>query len=359
MTWPLIALKDLRVLCRDGMALFWVLGFPLLFAGFFGSVMRAGVDADTVPMHVVVIDDPENPLQAQLITNLQAANLRVSPLPLEQARTTVTGGKALAYLLTRNADGLSIDIRVDPARRAEAAVLEGVALRALASAILPPEFALPQVHTEPIDAPGASASAAPHNGYEIVFPAMIMWGLMGCAATFAVAIVSEISSGTLLRLRAAPVHQASILGGKAAACIVACLFDTLLLSLLAHLLLDVRIEHGLKFAAALTAAALCFSGLTMILSVLGRSEQSVAGAGWSTLIVLAMLGGAMVPLSVMPPWLQEASGLSPVQWGIMALEGATWRAFGWSDLARHLVPLAALGLSGFGVGAAVLHVRRL
>ena len=34
----ILALKDLRILWRDPVRLFWVLGFPLLMALFFGSV---------------------------------------------------------------------------------------------------------------------------------------------------------------------------------------------------------------------------------------------------------------------------------------------------------------------------------
>jgi hypothetical protein len=51
----LIALKDVRILLRDRMALFWVFVFPVGFALFFGSIMKAGVDADVTPMTVVLV----------------------------------------------------------------------------------------------------------------------------------------------------------------------------------------------------------------------------------------------------------------------------------------------------------------
>ena len=37
-----IALKDLRVLARHRPALFWVVGFPLLMAFFFGAIYAGG-----------------------------------------------------------------------------------------------------------------------------------------------------------------------------------------------------------------------------------------------------------------------------------------------------------------------------
>jgi ABC-type multidrug transport system permease subunit len=114
----------------------------------------------------------------------------------------------------------------------------------------------------------------------------------------------------------------------------------------------------LKYGSVLVACTVCFTGLTMTLSVLGRTEQAVAGAGWSSLIVLAMLGGAMVPPSVMPAWLLRVSNVSPVKWGIWALEGATWRALAWRELMQPLTMLFALGALGFCAGVTVLVVER-
>jgi ABC-2 type transport system permease protein len=196
-------------------------------------------------------------------------------------------------------------------------------------------------------------SAEPSNGYQIVFPAMVLWGLLGCAATFAVAMVAERTSGTILRLRAAPIARASVLGGKAAACVAACIADCALLTVIGLVVLGVQIADPLKYAVAVVATVSCFAGLTMALSLFGRTEQSVAGAGWATLILMAMLGGAMVPLSLMPSWLLSLSDLSPVKWGITALEGATWRAFGWHELGLSLLRLVGFGVAAF-IGAAAM-----
>jgi ABC-2 type transport system permease protein len=188
---------------------------------------------------------------------------------------------------------------------------------------------------------------APRSAYQVVLPAAVLWGLMGCAAAFAISLVSERTAGTLLRLRAAPVSRAALLGGKALACFLACAMDALLLVSLAHFALAVPIGSVTLLLAAVLCACVCFSGITLALSVLGRTEQSVAGAGWATLIVMAMLGGAMVPLSLMPEWLQAVSHVSPVRWGILALEGATWREFGGAELLKPCAILVSVGIVAF------------
>src|SRR5690606_21000633 len=56
-----LALKDLRLLARDPVALFWVFGFPVLFALFLGGVVRAGLRGETGPLELVVVDAAETP----------------------------------------------------------------------------------------------------------------------------------------------------------------------------------------------------------------------------------------------------------------------------------------------------------
>jgi ABC-type multidrug transport system permease subunit len=291
----IIAGKDLRSLLRDRMALFWVAVFPLGFALFFGSVMKAGLDAESAPLSVALVLDSQGP-----------------------------AAQALSQALSHS----------------------GLKLKRATS--------VPEVQTTLV----ARDSRGRRSGFEIMFPAMLIWGLLGCAATFAVSLVSERNSGTLLRLRAAPISLFAILGGKSLACATACVADLLLLSLLGASAFRVQIDEPLKYAAALAACTVCFSGLTMGLSVIGKTEQAVAGAGWATLIVLAMLGGAMVPISLMPTWLLTWSEVSPVKWGIVALEGATWRDLHWLELIKPLGLLVGCGVASFGVGVWVLLVRR-
>ena len=58
----------------------------------------------------------------------------------------------------------------------------------------------------------------------------------------------------------------------------------------------------------------------------------------------------MIPLFVMPSWMQAVSNLSPVKWGILALEGATWRGFSAAEMAVPLGVLVLVGLAGFAPG---------
>jgi ABC-2 type transport system permease protein len=94
---------------------------------------------------------------------------------------------------------------------------------------------------------------------------------------------------------------------------------------------------------ALAATAIGFVGLMTLLAVLGRRTRSAAGLSWAVLMSMAMLGGGMLPLFMMPSWLQTAATASPVAWALLALEGAFWRGFSLAELAPPCLALVALG----------------
>ena len=50
-------------------------------------------------------------------------------------------------------------------------------------------------------------------------------------------------------------------------------------------------------------------------------------------------GGAMMPLAFMPPWMRSISHVSPIKWGILAMEGGIWRGF---TLPEMLLPCGVL-----------------
>ncbi|HRP62893.1 MAG TPA: ABC transporter permease, partial [Phycisphaerales bacterium] len=89
----------------------------------------------------------------------------------------------------------------------------------------------------------------------------------------------------------------------------------------------------------------------MLLSVLGKTEAAAGGIGWAVLLVMAMLGGGMVPLFLMPGWMQSISHISPVKWAVLALEGAIWRGFSPAEMLLPCAVLLGVGAGGFLLGS--------
>ncbi|MEZ6106135.1 MAG: ABC transporter permease [Pirellulaceae bacterium] len=187
------------------------------------------------------------------------------------------------------------------------------------------------------------------SGWDLSIPAASLWAVLGCVATFAQSLVRERTRGTLLRLRIAPLARWQLLGGKAVACWVMAM-GVMSAMMLVGVLLGMRPKDPMQLVVSMAFVAWAFVGVMMAMSVVGRTEEAVAGAGWGANVIMAMVGGGMVPLAFLPSWMQSISHFSPVKWGVLSLEGAVWRELTWSEALQPWGILCLIGLLGFAVG---------
>ncbi|WP_197528872.1 ABC transporter permease [Aeoliella mucimassa] len=190
--------------------------------------------------------------------------------------------------------------------------------------------------------------------WDVSFPQAMMWGVLGCVAGFTISIARERTMGTMVRLSVAPVSTFQVLAGKGLACFLAAIGVIVMMTCLG-LTLGMRPLSFASLAVASSCIAFCFVGIMMTLAVLGRTEQSAAGIGWACNLVMAMFGGCMVPVMFMPRFMQDFSGLSPIRWAILALEGAIWRQFTWSEMLTPCLVLITVGIAGILLGTALLR----
>ena len=189
--------------------------------------------------------------------------------------------------------------------------------------------------------------------WDISFPQAMMWGVLGCVAGFSISVARERTLGTMVRLQVAPLSRFQILAGKALACFIAVIGVIGMLTLLG-MGLGMRPANFMALAVAAISIACCFVGIMMTLAVLAKTEQSVSGIGWAANMVMAMLGGAMIPVMLMPAFLQSASVVSPITWSILAIEGAIWRQYTMAEMVFPCLILIGIGATGFVIGTQVL-----
>jgi ABC-2 type transport system permease protein len=426
--WALAA-KDLRLLVRDKADLFWILGFPIVLALFFGSISGGGGPRAAMP--VAVVDQDASTMSRSIIERLRSSEgLKVRDMPIDSARLFVRRGDLAAYILFQPGVGASfgfggdstsgVEIGVDPRRSAEREFLRGFVTAALFQSLQGSfgadgtgqdqiHAALDRLKTDVDGSPerrerrgtmlrslesfmvaldasrkldaeertGAENSdegagggpnlrivevaendSGPRSAYEITFPSSIAWALIGVCMSFAVSIVQERMTGTFLRLRLAPIGRATILAGKGLACATAAAVAVTVVLCLGVFVFGVRIANPPLLLAAIGASAFCFTGVMMVVSVLGKSPPSVSGAGWALMLMMSMTGGGMIPLIAMPAWMQTVSNYSLVKHAIVAVEGAVWRGFGWHEAMAPLGILIGAGLVGMFLGSRILRTDR-
>ena len=407
-----LAIKDLRLLLRDKAGFFFTFFFPLLYAIFFGAIFSGGGD-DNNALSILVVDEDSTQASREFIATLHAApELKIEVTTRGPAVENVRRGRAVAYVVLKKGFGAArerlfwgdppkVELGVDPARRAEAGMLQGVLTKYAAEGLqgvfknpsqmrhqiketldtlrtapnLPVERRnsitqfLQELERFVAENPAESGNEfqglqplvieeaeiarerhGPHNAFAISFPQGIVWGLIGCAAAFGISFVSERTRGTLVRLRIAPLSRLQILAGKALACFATTMAISIALFVIARLIFDVQPSSFGMLAFSVLAVAIAFVGIMMFLSVLGKTEQAASGIGWAILLVMAMLGGGMIPLFIMPAWMQSVSNISPIKWAILALEGAIWRNFSLQEMLLPCGILIAIGVVFFTVG---------
>jgi ABC-2 type transport system permease protein len=199
--------------------------------------------------------------------------------------------------------------------------------------------------------------SGPRSAFAISFPQGIVWALIGCSMSYVLSIVTERARGTLVRLRVAPISRWQILGGKSLACFLTAAGVSAVL-LVIMLALGVRPGSLALLARAVAAASRWVVGLMTCVAAISRPAAAASGLGWAAMLVMAMIGGGMVPLFVMPEWMYRASVVSPVRWTVLALEGAIWRGYSIAEMALPCGVLLAVGAAAFVVGAVAFRTAQ-
>lgn len=419
-----LALKDLLLLWRNKVALFWVIAFPLAFGLFYGAIISRNFKPST--MSVAVVDEDQSVVSKALAQKLSAhANVHLvrtqadgQPHDRDSATQSVLRGDLTAYLILHpgfgeslrpfGQDGTKMELGIDPSRQTAAGFLQGILMEAMFS-ILEQQFRDPEEmrrwlkigqkeveqardlpeaqkkflreffamvdgvvpkllakvpsEARPFEAlklnvvPVTYDRSKPRSAFEITFPCSILLALLGCMMTFTMSIVIEQKQGTLLRLRVAPLGIMHILGGKGLACFLSCVGTACILLLVGVTCLGVRVSSWPYLLISIGSMAVCFSGLMMLLSVLGRTEQAVGGSALAIMLVMATLGGGLVPLVAMPDWMVTMSHVCPAKWGVLALEGAIWRGFDFTEMLLPCGIQLSVGVLSFGLGARILSRR--
>jgi ABC-2 type transport system permease protein len=168
-------------------------------------------------------------------------------------------------------------------------------------------------------------------------------------------LLNERTWHTWDRLLASPARFGEILAGKALPIFVAILAQQAVLFGFTAAVFGLGPQAGWS---ALAACSLAWSACVLLLgtgaSTLARSPAQLSAAGDVFALLTAVLGGAIVPVALLPSWLRHVAPASPGYWALgayrAALDGSA------AQLGRPLAVLAAFALAGAG-SAALISAR--
>ncbi len=385
--------KELRLLARDphGLALLFVL--PLVFILIMSLAMRDLYAERTGAGIGVLVIDRDGGEAAQALYNRLAANqafalTRVTAAPAaDDVRRQLRAGQ-YAFAIDLPADYgarlgesaaaaaqtplIRVTAAADTSRQLEliftAALREALqreraevmlARMGVTSLASEDEAAAQRIALSYAYEGEAAAAEAPTAVQQNV-PAWLVFALFFVAVPFSNAFIKERQQGTLRRLRGANVGAGTQFIGKLAPYFAINQLQVVLMLLAGAYLVPLLGGEALRIngapaafvllSAALSVAAL---GLAMLIAVIARtSEQATLTAGVGN-IVLAAVGGVMVPKFVMPEAMQAIAALSPMAWGVDGFLELLLRGGGVLDIQSELLKLTAFGLAALALAWAL------
>ncbi len=378
--WQVIGLiqKDARLILRRPQAAVVLLILPLVLMAVTGPALDFVLGETSLRVTIVDLDRSER--SAQLleelggVTGLEARRAERPGASFDEpdVRDLLDGGAAVLLIPKgySGADGPSLRYYVDPLQAGLATVIQGrieqaAFLTELPSAVAGSDAAgqdavrravasaieAPAVRVE--DSLGTEAQGFPSAFEQSVPGFAVMFGFW-MAGYFAVVLYSERELwGTWRRTLASPVPRWSMPGTKIAAYAVFGVLQLAVLFTAGRVIWGVDLGQAPVTLAFIMAAAsfvtVCFGWVVTSLVREYLAQQSIISL---SVFTLGAIGGAFVPVFLLPPWMEWLSPFTPQYWAITAFQDAMFRGAGLADVTLNIGVLLAFSAALFFAGLA-------
>lgn len=203
------------------------------------------------------------------------------------------------------------------------------------------------------------------NASQLSVPAWLIFGMFFVALPMAGGFQREQQSGALLRFRALDLNLGTLALSKLLPYFAINLVQfALLLSIGVHGLPLLGLQ-GLSLPGSPTgyillaiSLSLATCGLGLLLAALARSAEQALLLGGGINIILAALGGIMVPKSVMPAAMGQLAEVSPMSWALDAFLTLLVGQGSLADIAPYCIRLLLMAAL-LGGGGWLLFRRRV
>ncbi len=345
----LLARKDLQILSKNRISLFFTFIFPLMFVFGFSATGGNISNDDLREIPIVVADDPTaRGLADGLTADPDSAFTRYT---LEDAQRDLNDDEITGYIILPNgltdalANGDPVDLQVvvntdavDTSQQLQgvasgltrALLVRQAALQAaIAAAVATGEDAAtvtPALAQAAGELTGSSADATatlieqvgdvePISSSSFVLTGYITMFLFFTAGFGASELVRERTNMTLERLLASGVGRGELLAGKWLGSAARGLIQASVLWAVGILILGVDPGQEPWMIALVTLAMLAAAiSCTLLIAAFVRTERASDSLTILISLVLAMIGGCWWPLFILPDWMRTLAKITPHAW---------------------------------------------
>ena len=184
---------------------------------------------------------------------------------------------------------------------------------------------------------------------------MLLFSVAGIGGS----LLDEKQEGMLKKLLCSPIQPSHILYAKLVYANIISIFQLIIMFVFARLAFGLNIMPYLpSIVLMVLATAYACAAFGILLASFAKSRQQVQG--YSTLIVLVMsaIGGSMIPLFIMPEFMQKIAVVSVNYWGIQGFFDIFLRQLPITDITFLSRVLVLLGIGTFLNSIALLMFKR-
>jgi len=335
--------EDLRPAMRDGQFRFAVV-IP-------ADVVRA----DGIGLHLKILSDPRNDIEAQTVNGLLQKTI-FSNVPellgqsLQANAKRYLGADRYNQFNRGVADSVATAFGGDPAKIQRTIESGTLGLDKLTKPAKPADPSLRRLDATAPATPGAPAPAKPSTavqdffsrivkidqeqvvgknvrspaatrvvgGYAIMF---LLFAVSGGSAAF----FDEANTGVFQRLLSAPVSRAQLLWSRFIYGVLLGLVQLLTMFVAGQFMygIDVSGHLGNLIVVSVFAAAAC-SSFGMLIAALAPNATAASGLATLVVMVMSATGGAWFPLSFMPEFMQKIGKFTLVYWSMEGFLQVLW-----------------------------------
>lgn len=393
--WKL-AKKDLRIFFTDKKAIFLALLLPIglitLFALAFGGV-AGGDEEESSPILVLYSDEDNTATSKKIISILDSiSGIELIPETKENAIELIKNGDRIANIIIysgfedsiKYGNTVPIEMQFDQSREMEVSVLQNIVLGNVSSLKGENDAAknveslinqlypnVPNLMRDSLKQNMLDAQIKENRTVDLVTMTSLVgdessnWGLIQAVAGTAIlmllfsvssigqSMLEEKENGVLKKLLQSPVKPFEIMMSKMLTATIISVFQLTVMFIFSWLAfgLDIFMDIPALIIMILFTAIAC-SSFGVLLSAIVTTKKQADSLGTIIILFMSAVGGSMIPLYIMPSFMQDAAVISVNYWSIQGFYDIFWRKTGIESIMENIlvlggITIVVLAVSGY------------
>ncbi len=190
--------------------------------------------------------------------------------------------------------------------------------------------------------------------------AVIIQTVTSSALQAGLGIVNDLDSGFMDKMKVAPINKSAILLGKVFSDAITTMVQVAII-LLIGLAVGVNIETGFLGAILIIVLAALFgiawSGISLFVGLTTKNAETTLLVGLMTTFPLLFLSAAVMPLELLPTWVQQVAKVNPFTYIAEAIQKLIIVGFEWDSIAYALMVIFVVGIISLSASTALFRRR--